>query len=248
MDLYGIVGYPLGHSFSPHFFAEKFQREGINAEYVKFEIPEINLFSSIIDSHENLKGLNVTIPYKELIIPFLDEMDAGAEQIKAVNVIKVIRGAGKVRLKGYNSDVIGFCNSISPMINNEIHKKALILGTGGASKAVAVGLKSLGVSYTYVSRTAKEGQYRYQDLDENIMKEYTVIVNSSPVGTFPNVEESPDIPYEFLTSHHLLYDLVYNPAETRFLQQGRSFGAKIKNGAEMLELQALAAWEIWNNK
>jgi len=246
MDTYGIIGNPLVQSFSPRFFTDKFQREGIDAQYLKFEIAEISMFSEVISSNPNLKGLNVTIPYKETIIPFLDELDSHAEKIGAINVIKVSHENGKVKLTGYNSDIIGFSNSIAPLIDKEIHKKALILGTGGASKAVAGGLQNLGLEYIFVSRTAKDGQLTYKDINEDILNTYTVVVNASPLGTFPNVEDAPDIPYRYLTSRHLLYDLVYNPAETKFLRLGKEQGATVKNGAEMLELQALAAWNIWN--
>lgn len=246
MDTYGIVGNPLVQSFSPRFFAEKFHRESIDAEYLKFEIPEITSFTEIISANPNLKGLNITIPYKEKIIPLLDELDSQAKEIGAINVVKVTRENGQVKLIGYNSDIIGFQNSIAPLIKKDIHKRALILGTGGASKAVAKGLENLGLEYIFVSRTKKDGQFTYEALDKNIFGEYTVIVNASPLGTFPDVDAAPDIPYQYLTSNHLLYDLVYNPAETKFLRLGREKGATIKNGAEMLELQALAAWDIWN--
>lgn len=246
MDLYGIVGNPLVQSFSPRYFTEKFKKENIDAEYLKFEIGEISLFPQIIQSNRNLKGLNITIPYKEKIIPYLDELDPQTKEIGAVNVIKVVREGDKVKLIGYNSDIIGFRNSIKPLVDKEVHKKALILGTGGASKAVAGGLHSLGLDYIFVSRTPKAGQFTYADLNENILNEYTVIVNASPLGTFPDIDEAPDIPYQYLTGNHLLYDLVYNPAETKFLKLGKERGAQVKNGAEMLELQALAAWDIWN--
>jgi shikimate dehydrogenase len=246
MDLYGIVGNPLAQSFSPRFFTEKFSKESIDAEYVKFEITEISLFPDIISSHPNLRGLNVTIPYKEKVIQYLDDLDTQTRELGAVNVIKVVRNGSSVKLIGYNSDIIGFRNSIAPLINKDIHKKALILGTGGASKAVAGGLKNLGLDFTYVSRTPKTGQLQYQDLHKDIFNEYTVIVNASPLGTFPNVDEAPDIPYQYLTRDCLLYDLVYNPAETKFLRLGKERGSRVKNGAEMLELQALAAWDIWN--
>lgn len=246
MDTYGIVGNPLVQSFSPRFFSEKFQKEGIDAAYLKFEIPEITLFPEIISSSPDLKGLNVTIPYKEKIIPFLDELDPQAKEIGAINVVKVTRKNGQVKLIGYNSDIIGFQNSIAPFIKKDIHKKALILGTGGASKAVAKGLENMGLEYIFVSRTKKEGQLTYEELDKDIFDSYTVVVNASPLGTFPDVDAAPDIPYQYLTSNHLLYDLVYNPAETKFLRLGKERGATIKNGGEMLELQALAAWDIWN--
>lgn len=246
MDTYGIVGNPLVQSFSPRFFSEKFRREGIDAQYLKFEIPEISDFPKIISSQPDLKGLNVTIPYKEKIIPFLDDLDPQARAIGAINVVKVIRENGKTKLVGYNSDIIGFQNSIIPFIKKDIHKKALILGTGGASKAVAKGLENLEIEYIFVSRTRTEGQLTYDKLDKNIFDEYTVVVNASPLGTFPEVDTAPDIPYQSLTPNHLLYDLVYNPAETKFLRLGKEQGSTIKNGAEMLELQALAAWDIWN--
>ncbi|MDR1884350.1 MAG: shikimate dehydrogenase [Prevotella sp.] len=246
MDLYGIVGNSLAHSFSPRYFTGKFAKENIDAEYVKFEIPDISLFPDIVNSHANLKGMNVTIPYKEKIIQYLDELDPPAKELGAVNVIKFLRDGDRVRLAGYNSDIIGFRNSIGPSIDRNIHRKALILGTGGASKAVAGGLRSLGLDFTCVSRTPKAGQLAYRDLDESTFNEYTVIVNASPLGTFPNVDEAPDIPYQYLTSGCLLYDLVYNPAETKFLRLGKERGSKVKNGSEMLELQALAAWDIWN--
>lgn len=246
MDTYGIVGNPLVQSFSPRFFSEKFRREGIDAQYLKFEISEISSFPQIISSQPDLRGLNITIPYKEKIIPFLDDLDPQAKEIGAINVVKVIRENGKAKLIGYNSDIIGFQKSILPFIKKDIHKKALILGTGGASKAVAKGLDNLEIEYAFVSRTKKEGQLTYDELNKNTFDEYTIVVNASPVGTFPDVESTPDIPYQYLTSNHLLYDLVYNPAETKFLRLGKEQGSIIKNGAEMLELQALAAWDIWN--
>lgn len=249
MIIFGLIGYPLKHSFSYRFFNEKFTLENISAEYLNFEIPSITDFPNIIESNNNLNGLNVTIPYKEQVIPFLDELDPVAQAIGAVNVIKIIRkDDNTVRLKGYNSDYIGFRDSIAELINPQIHKQAFILGTGGASKAVEYGLKDLNIKSVYVSRSAKNGALTYGDLDEKIMSEYQIIVNSSPLGTYPNVDECPDIPYNLITEKHLLYDLVYNPPLTKFLALGKANGAKIKNGAEMLELQALAAWKVWNNE
>lgn len=250
MDKYGLIGYPLKHSFSQRFFGDKFAKECIDAEYLNFEIPTIDLFPEIIESNIRLKGLNVTIPYKEQIIPYLDRLDSGAQEIGAVNVIKIERENGeeeKPKLIGYNSDITGFQNSIAPMLDRAIHRKALILGTGGASKAVKKGLENLGISSRFVSRTQKKEGFTYTELSPEIMAEYTVIVNSSPLGTFPDTDKAPDIPYQLLTTHHLLYDLVYNPYETKFLRLGKEHGAAIKNGAEMLELQAIAAWEIWNS-
>ena len=249
MDKYGLVGYPLKHSFSQRFFTGKFDKEKIDAEYLNFEIEEIGLFPDIIRANPSLRGLNVTIPYKEQVIRYLDELDEEAGDIGAVNVIKIIREGDTVKLKGYNSDIIGFRNSIAPLIDAaKHHRKALVLGTGGASKAVVKGLLGLGLETRYVSRSARIGAFVYKDLFDNteILKEYTVIINSSPVGTFPNVDHAPEIPYSQLTDRHLLYDLVYNPAETKFLRLGREHGATIKNGEEMLHLQAVAAWAIWN--
>ena len=192
-----------------------------------------------------LSGLNVTIPYKEQVMPFLNELDETAAKIGAVNVIKFIRSQGKLVLKGYNSDAIGFENSLKPFIQ-PYHKKALILGTGGASKAIDYTLRKLGIETTYVSRTAKPDMLTYSQLTAEIMADYTVIVNASPVGTFPHSDECPDIPYQLLTDKHLLFDVVYNPAETLFLRKGKEQGAQGLNGEGMLIGQAIAAWEIWN--
>lgn len=245
-DKYGLIGYPLGHSASHVFFNKKFQEENINAEYLKFQIPDISDILDVIKSNPELKGLNVTIPYKEKVIEYLDELDEDTRCIGAVNVIKFIREGDKLRLKGYNSDLVGFQQSIAPLLKAH-HKKALILGTGGASKAVLQGFKNLGLDYKLVSRSKQQADTLcYSDLTEDIMKEYTVIVNASPVGTFPNVDDCPPIPYEFIGSEHLLYDLVYNPAETKFLRQGAKHGAQIKNGENMLVIQAVTAWEIWH--
>lgn len=247
MQKYGLIGYPLRHSFSIGFFNEKFKSENIDAEYVNFEIPTIKDFKGIIKENSNLCGLNVTIPYKEQVIPFLDELDKDTAKIGAVNVIKVIRQPkGKVKLIGYNSDIIGFTQSIEPLLQPH-HKKALILGTGGASKAVFHGLTNLGIEGTFVSRTKKSPKHlTYEELTPEIMKEYTVIVNCTPLGMFPKVDQCPEILYEELTPNHLLYDLLYNPNETLFMKKGQAHGAVTKNGLEMLLLQAFAAWEIWN--
>ena len=240
-----MVGYPLKHSFSIGYFNEKFSSGKIEAEYINFEIPDINNFPEIIEANPNLHGLNVTIPYKEKVIPYLDELDKQAAAIGAVNVIKIIRNkGGKPKLIGYNSDIIGFTQSIQPLLQSH-HKKALILGTGGASKAVFHGLKNLGIEAKFVSRTARFGMLTYEELNAEIIKEYTVIVNCTPVGMYPKVDACPDIPYEAITSEHLLYDLLYNPNITLFMKKGEAKGAVTKNGLEMLLLQAFAAWEIW---
>jgi shikimate dehydrogenase len=242
MNKYGLIGFPLKHSFSAKFFAEKFEKEHINAEYLNFEIEDISCIREIIRVNPQLKGLNVTIPYKEKVMSFLNEISVEAKKIGAVNVIKIERD----KLTGYNTDYVGFKNSISPILCPEIHKRALILGTGGASKAVAQVLSDLDLEWKYVSRTKLENHFTYNELTSDVLSKYTVIINASPVGTFPNVNECPSIPYELLTPNHLLYDLVYNPAETLFLKKGKAHGAMIKNGKEMLELQALAAWDIFN--
>lgn len=245
MDLYGLIGHPLGHSFSKKFFNEKFQNEMIDAEYRNFDIDTIESFPTIIEEHSNLRGVNVTIPYKELVIPYINELSEDAQAIGAVNVIKISRNHEGVHLKGYNSDVIGFTDSIRPLLK-PFHKKALILGTGGASKAIRYGLYKLGIETCFVSRRPKEGMLTYSDLTADIMAEYTVIVNCSPVGMFPHTDERPDLPYQFIGSHHILYDLVYNPDETLFMKSGREQGATTKNGLEMLILQARAGWNFWN--
>lgn len=241
MDKYGIIGYPLGHSFSRAFFTEKFQREHIDAEYVNFEIPSADMLPGIVQANPNLCGLNVTLPYKEAVIPMLDELSDEAKEIGAVNVIRVRDG----RLKGFNSDIIGFMDSIRPLLK-PWHQHALVLGTGGASRAIRVGLQRLGIEWTYVSRTPAPGRLTYADLTSELMEHYQVIVNCSPVGMFPRVDACPDIPYQLLTGRHLLYDLVYNPQETLFLKRGAEHGAAVKNGLEMLHLQALASWRFWN--
>lgn len=248
MEKYGLIGFPLKHSFSRKFFTEKFADESIDAEYLNFEIPSIDLLPQIVASNPDLRGLNVTIPYKEKVIAYLDELDPQAQEIGAVNVIRIDRRGEKTRLIGYNSDLVGFQNSIAPYIRPEIHQKALILGTGGASKAVRCGLQNLGLETKYVSRRAAEGQFSYNDLNKDILDQYKVIVNSTPLGTFPNVDEAPKIPYDLLGDENLLFDLVYNPEETKFLRLGKVNNAKTKNGSEMLKLQALAAWKIWNNE
>lgn len=245
MDKYGIIGYPLGHSFSKKFFTEKFQEERRDATYENYPIEDILQFRQVIEANPGLRGLNVTIPYKQQVIPFLNELSDEAREIGAVNVIRVTQKEGKNYLKGYNSDIIGFTDSIRPLLKSG-HRKALVLGTGGASKAICAGLDRLGLEWTYVSRNAHAGRLTYQDMTPELMEEYTVVVNCSPVGMFPHTDECPNIPYEALDKRHLLYDLVYNPEETLFLKKGRKQGAVTKNGLEMLHLQALASWRFWN--
>ncbi|MDD4415444.1 MULTISPECIES: shikimate dehydrogenase family protein [Proteiniphilum] len=250
MDTYGLIGFPLKHSFSAKFFTEKFMRENIDAEYLNFELEDILDIRRVILFNQHLKGLNVTIPYKEKVIPFLHDISPEAERIGAVNVIRIERKPGDMyyyKLTGYNTDYTGFKNSLNPILKADVHRKALILGTGGASKAVAQALKDLNIDWTYVSRSKGDNRLTYNELTSAIILDHKLIVNASPVGTFPDVDNCPDIPYQYLTTGHLLYDLVYNPETTLFLKKGKEQGAVIKNGKEMLELQALAAWEIWNN-
>lgn len=248
MKLYGLLGYPLGHSFSAKYFAEKFAKEGIDATYKNFEFAEVADAVAYLLQQDDLQGFNVTIPHKQAIMPYLNGLSAEAEAIGAVNVVCVKRDAdGMVKLLGCNSDVVGFSNSIQPLLRPMLHSKALVLGTGGASKAVMYGLRKLGVEPIYVSRTPKEGQLTYDDLTPEVMRDYKVIVNCTPLGMYPKVDACPDIPYQYLTPDHLLYDLVYNPLETLFMKRGAAQGAVVKNGLEMLHLQAEAAWVDWNS-
>ncbi len=244
MDIYGLIGFPLEHSFSISYFNEKFQNEGIKAKYVNFEIPNIENLQEILASTPNLKGLNVTIPYKQKVISYLDYISPEARAIGAVNVIRVEHKGNQIILKGYNSDVIGFTQSIEPMLES-FHKKALVLGTGGAAKAINFGLKSLGLETVFVSRYERPGTVLYKSLTADDIKEYNVIVNCTPCGMFPHTNECPNLPYEAMDSHTLLYDLIYNPDETMFMHKGRERGATVKNGLEMLLLQAFASWEFW---
>ena len=245
MDKYGLIGFPLGHSFSKSFFNEKFQNEGIDAEYINFEIKGIDELPEVLATNPELRGLNVTIPYKEKVLSFLDYISVEARAIGAVNVIRVDHKGDDVVQKGYNSDVIGFTKSIEPLLET-FHRKALILGTGGASKAINYGLKSLGLETVLVSRFERPGTIQYKDITPDVVKEYNVIVNCTPSGMFPHYDECPDLPYEALDNHNLLYDLIYNPDETLFMKKGRERGAQTKNGLEMLLLQAFASWDFWN--
>ena len=243
--IYGLIGFPLIHSFSQNYFNQKFEAEGINARYLNFELPDIGDFMEVVSEYPTLAGLNVTIPYKEQVIPYLNELDEDAAKIGAVNVIKIISNKGSLKFKGYNSDIIGFTDSISPLLNDR-RKKALVLGTGGASKAVVRGLENLGITATLVSRSVREGAITYEELTPEVMAENLIIVNTTPLGMYPLVEECPDIPYDCLTKEHLCYDLLYNPDVTMFMRKAEEYGAETKNGLEMLLLQAFAAWNIWN--
>lgn len=245
MEIYGLIGYPLVHSFSRAYFTGKFQREGLDAEYRNFELPSIDGFRAVVDGNPALRGLNVTLPYKQQVMPFLDELSPEAREIGAVNAIRITWSDGVPRLKGFNADVVGFVRSIKPLLRAH-HRSALILGTGGASKAVNYGLHQLGLSTQFVSRHPQAGQLGYADVTAEVLKACPVVVNCTPCGMFPHVEEHPALPYEALGADNLLYDLVYNPEETEFLRLGRQHGAQTKNGLEMLHLQAEASWEFWH--
>ena len=241
---FGLLGKNISYSFSRGYFTEKFEKLKLNKyKYLNFDIQQIKDFPSIIGEEKNLRGINVTIPYKEEIIPFLDKLDETAKNIGAVNTIKFTK---RGNLKGYNSDVVGFENSIKPLLKSH-HKKALILGTGGASKAIAFALNKNSIKFKFVSRNPEgKKEMSYDSLSEEILLKYTVIINCTPLGTFPKTEKCPDIPYQFITDAHLLYDLIYNPEVSTFLSKGKEKGAIIKNGFEMLQLQAEESWRIWN--
>lgn len=247
-EQYGLLGYPLGHSFSAGYFAEKFRREHIAARYDNFEFEHIEEAVNHLRAMKNLRGFNVTIPHKQAIMPYLDELSEDARRIGAVNVVCVHTDpTGHVRWTGCNSDVIGFSRSIRPLLQSGLHTRALVLGTGGASKAVVYGLQQLGIQPQLVSRTEGAGRLSYAQLTEAVIRDHKVIVNCSPVGMYPHTDACPSLPYHLLTPHHLLYDLVYNPLQTRFMELGAQQGAVVKNGLEMLHLQAEAAWQMWNS-
>ncbi|PWK17699.1 shikimate dehydrogenase family protein [Xanthomarina spongicola] len=245
MNKYGLIGKNISYSFSKDYFNKKFKSELIhNSSYENFDIQSIIEFPEILNEDSNIKGLNVTIPYKELVIPYLDKLDKKAKRIGAVNTIKISK---KGKLKGYNTDYYGFKKSIEPYLNSQ-HKKALILGTGGASKAIAYALRKLKIEYAFVSRKSSEKiTFTYNELTENDIKNHQIIINCTPLGTYPNIEESPNIPYQAITDHHILFDLIYNPLETKFLALGKAKKAITINGLTMLKLQADKAWKIWNS-
>lgn len=244
MKQYGIIGYPLSHSFSKGYFSTKFEKENLNdCIFDTFPLNKIEEFKSICAKHPNFVGLNVTIPYKEQIIPFLDDLDIEAAKIGAVNTIKFING----KKIGYNTDCFGFEMSLKPLLKPH-HTHALILGTGGASKAVEYVLKKLGIAFQYVSRVKSINAITYNELDTLIIQQSTLIINTTPVGMYPKIDDAPAIPYQYLNNQHLLYDLVYNPDETLFLKHGKTQGAQTINGLEMLYLQAEQSWSIWNKK
>jgi shikimate dehydrogenase len=240
---FGLLGRNISYSFSKGYFTEKFNTENLTeCSYENFDIQDINDFPKIIKANRDLKGLNVTIPYKETVMPFLDELSERATKIGAINVIKITKEG---KLKGYNSDYYGFKKALEPLLLVH-HKKALILGTGGASKAVAYALEELGIQHTFVSRKPSENAIDYSQITAAVFSENHIIINSTPLGTSPKTDEFPDIPYHFFTNKHIAFDLIYNPAETQFLKRAKEAGAIVKNGMEMLVFQAEKAWEIWN--
>ncbi|SDL74021.1 shikimate dehydrogenase [Salinimicrobium catena] len=239
---FGLLGRNISYSFSRGYFSEKFSREGISATYENFDLQELSQFSEVLKKNPDLKGLNVTIPYKEQIIPFLDELDPVAAEIGAVNTIKFTEDH---KLVGFNTDHFGFAEAIRPHLKPH-HKKALILGTGGASKAVHYALKTLDINVHFVSRSAGKN-FSYEDLGKTLFSEHTVIVNCTPLGTFPNTDQYPPVPVQLFTSQHLVFDLIYNPPQTKLMELARKKGATAVNGQKMLEFQAEKAWEIWNS-
>lgn len=243
MRRFGLIGYPLGHSFSPDYFAQKFLSEGItDCIYEAYPLKTIHQLKPLLAEHDDLRGLNITIPYKKSVLRFLDEGSDEVKRMVACNCIKIIDG----KLIGYNTDVTGFERSMSPLLESH-HTKALILGTGGSAAAVEFVLKKLGIAFLFVSRDkTKKNTITYPEVSKQILLEHTLIINTTPLGMHPNVDEFPAIPYQHLSARHYLFDLVYNPAETMFLKKGKEQGATVKNGADMLKIQADESWRIWN--
>jgi len=245
MRRFGLLGKNISYSFSKSYFENKFKNETItDATYENFDIDDISLFQDIIKNTEQLRGINVTIPYKQSVIPYLNRLNKKAKKIGAVNTIKVTK---KGKLIGYNTDCYGFKKTLKPYLKSH-HKSALILGTGGASKAIAYTLKTLGIKYLYVSRKASETAISYSDLSNKLIENHRIIINCTPLGTYPNIDACPDIPYDAITNKHILFDLIYNPEETKFLSLGNQNNATIINGRNMLKLQAEKSWSIWNSK
>lgn len=240
---FGLLGKNISYSFSKKYFTDKFEKINFtHYSYTNFDIDSITEFPTLVANTKNLKGLNVTIPYKEAIIPYLTKMSKNAEIIGAVNVIKITKNGN---LKGYNSDFYGFKKALEPLLQDS-HKKALILGTGGASKAIAFALKKLKIEYDFVSRNPSEYEFTYQELDKEIFDDYQIIINTTPVGTFPSIDDCPPLDYSLFTDKHIAFDLIYNPEETKFLRLAKEQGAVTKNGYDMLVFQADKSWEIWN--
>ena len=242
MRLYGLLGYPLSHSFSQKYFSEKFQNLGLtNASYENFSLPNISELQAILDHREGLEGFNITIPYKKDVLKFLDQSSQAVQEIGACNCVRIVKG----KRYGYNTDVVGFEQTLAPYLKPH-HSKALILGTGGASAAVEWVLKKLGIDYLSVSRTASDSAISYDQINQAIILSHTLVINTTPLGMYPNTEASPNLPYQFMDQRHHLFDLVYNPTETQFLTKGKAQGSSIQNGWEMLILQAEESWRIWN--
>lgn len=242
MRLYGLLGYPLSHSFSQKYFTEKFQNLGLqDAAYENFSLPNISELQAILDHREGLEGFNITIPYKKEVLAFLDLASQAVQEIGACNCVRIVNG----KRFGYNTDVVGFEQTLAPFLK-PYHKKALILGTGGASAAVEWVLKKLGIDYLSVSRTASDNTITYEQIDEAMMTTHTLVINTTPLGMYPKIDTCPNLPYQFINEQHHLFDLVYNPEETQFLAKGKAHGASIQNGWEMLILQAEESWRIWN--
>jgi len=240
---FGLIGKDIEYSFSRAYFKKKFEAEGLKHTYENFDLETIDEFTVLISQNKNIKGMNVTIPYKEAIIPFLDKLNKKAKKIGAVNTIKITK---KGKLIGFNTDYYGFTKTIKPLLKPH-HQNALILGTGGASKAIAYSLKKLNIKINYVSRSkSNNSNFTYNDLNDTIISNHQIIINCTPLGTHPNTHECPDIPYDAISNKHLLFDLIYNPEETKFLANGKCKGATISNGLKMLEYQAEKAWQIWN--
>ena len=241
---YGLIGYPLSHSFSKRYFTNKFEREGItDSVYELFEIETIDRLPSVLDQNPTLRGLNVTIPYKQQVMAFVDQLDAVAERIGAVNTVRIRDG----KRTGFNSDYYGFRDSLTLWLSGVVIPQALVLGTGGASKAVVCVLQDMGISYTYVSRQSSEQAISYGDLQKTNLRDYPLIINTTPLGMSPNIETCPELSYDQLTPEHYCYDLVYNPEQTAFMKKAQAYGAQTKNGLEMLQLQAEKSWEFWTS-
>jgi shikimate dehydrogenase len=247
MRVFGLIGYPLGHSFSASFFSEKFRTEGHNAIYRNFELSSLSSLPEIIQSNIELEGLNVTLPFKSEILDYLDDIDPLAEEIGAVNVIRISRAKNSFKLKGFNTDIVGFTRSLKPLLNPDI-RSALILGTGGSSLAVMKGLDNAGIEYRKVSRDKEKGDMVYAELDKNTLRSFPLIINTTPLGMFPEIEGAPALPYDGLTAKNVLFDLVYNPELSNFLSLGIKQGCKVKGGLEMLYIQAEEAWALWNTR
>ncbi|QBA64596.1 shikimate dehydrogenase family protein [Muriicola soli] len=241
---YGLLGRDISYSFSKGYFTDFFKKEGLlHCSYENFDLRDITDLETLLKEEQDLRGLNVTIPYKQDILPYLHRIDPEASEIGAVNTVKFT----KTGLEGYNTDAYGFQESIKPLLTNSSHKHALILGTGGASLAIAYSLQKMGIQFVKVSRNPGEGQWSYQDLSKEEIEKHTLIINCTPLGTFPRIEEKPDIPYNYIGPEHILYDLVYNPDKTAFLLAGEKQGAAICNGSSMLKFQADRSWQIWQN-